>query len=246
MMTKAVLSSVVTLGLVLVTAQAGASEVTVSDEWIRLGDVANVTGPAAQKPIAAAPPPGQRMPLAAEFVEMQSSAAGFPIDLPAGDMIWVTRQSETEDVYQPAPAPASKAEAYPDDVNGLVPMLNTDLRRGDLITADMITMAEPDPRRRIQGLIRSARHLVDTEATRTIRAGQPLSLNDIKAASVIRKDDPIQLIFETGALRLTVSAKALNDAAKGETVRVVNLQSRRTMDAVAHAPGEARVGQAGL
>ena len=125
---------------------------------------------------------------------------------------------------------------------GEVPVLNVDINRGDPITANMITYESIDPNRRIQGLIRSASLLEDTEATRTIRAGQPLSTRDIQAVSVISRGDQIQLIYENGPLRLIVSAKALSDAAAGDSVRVQNLQSNRSMDAVAWAPGEARVG----
>lgn len=249
-MIRTVCLSALTLSIAM---PALAKTVTVSGDWIRLGDVAPVVGDAAQKPIAAAPLAGERLPLAPEFIEMQARTAGFPVDMPDGEMIWVTR-GHTTTVHQVNTTPAysqpatthTTASKLPDAEDGLVPVLTIDVRRGDPITADMIEMVPPDPKRRIQGLIHSPHHLVDTEATRTVRAGQPLTLRDIKAVSVIRKGDPIQLVYETGALRLTVDAKALGDAAKGESIRVMNLQSKRTMDATAFAPGEARVGVHGL
>jgi flagella basal body P-ring formation protein FlgA len=226
---------------------AHAGDVGVSADWILLGDVAPVHGVAAEKPIAASPLPGQRLPLAAEFIEMQAKAAGFPVDLPEGETIWVVRETTTPaEMREAFNAPPPEASAMPQARDGLVPVLNTDVRRGDPITPDMISFDTPDPKRRIQGMISSPSHLEDTEATRTIRAGTPLSVRDIKAVSVIHKGDPIQLIFENGALRLTVDAKALESGARGETIRVQNLQSNRTMDAIAYAPGEARLGKAGL
>lgn len=228
----------------MMSAPIHAGEVSVSGDWILLGDVAPVTGAPAEKPIAASPLPGQRLPLAAAFIEMQAKAAGYPVDLEDGSTIWVTRSQTSPATVQTVKAVKSPVQTQSQE--GLIPVLTTEVRRGDAITPDMLTFVEPDPDRRIQGLIRSDSLLFGTEATRTIRAGQPLSLRDIQPVSVIKKGDPVQIIYQTGLLRLTVNAKALTSAAKGETVRVMNLQSNRTMDAIAEAPGKAFVGMSGL
>ena len=224
------------------TMQAGA-DVQVTGDWIKLGDVAPVTGVAADRHIAAAPLPGQRMPLSSAFIEAQASAAGYPVDLPDGEMVWITRSAALNTPAQPiAPPPRAPVRAMVDDTReGEVPVLVTDVRRGDPITADMIVYEPLQSGRRIQGLIRSASVLLETEASRTIRAGQPISMGDIQPVSVVKKGDLIQLIYERGPIKLAVSAKALNDAAQGETVRLQNLQSNRSMDAIAWAPGEARI-----
>lgn len=246
-MTRAIQSICLSFAALTLTGVGHAGDVTVHGDWILLGDVAPVHGSAAEKPIAAAPLPGQRLPLVAEFIEMQASAAGFPVDMPDGETIWVTRSATASaNVSALPPTVSEPAPQMPDVADGLVPVLNIDVRRGDPITPDMISMEAPDPKRRIQGLIHSPEYLIDTEATRTVRAGQPLTVRDIKAISVIRKGDPVQLVYQSGALRLTVNAKALGDAAEGEPVRVINLQSNRTMDAIAFAPGEARIGTPGL
>ncbi|MFC6196788.1 flagellar basal body P-ring formation chaperone FlgA [Ponticaulis profundi] len=230
------------------TAPALASDITIRGEWVRLGDVAPVSGQPAAKPIAASPQPGQRMPLSTAFIEAQARAAGYPVDLPEGE-IWVKREaaimpSQTADTpYQtPASYQTTTRNAMPSARDGLVPVLAETVQRGEPITPDMVSFEAPDERRRIRGLIEDPSLLYNTEATRTLRAGQFLAERDIKPVSVVRKGEQVQLVFQTGALKLTVGAKALNDAAKGEPVRVINLQSKRTMDAVAYAPGEARVG----
>jgi len=223
---------------------ACAKDISVSGDWVLLGDVANVTGKPAEKPIAASPLPGQRLPLSAAFIEMQAKAAGFPVDLEDGSTVWVVRSVDSQTLMKTTPKPVVEKKEEPKA--GMIPVLNTSVRRGDEITPDMISYQEPDDGRRIQGLIRSAALLSDTEAARTIRAGQALSLRDIQPVSIIKKGDPIQIIYQSGMLRLTVNAKALTSAAKGESVRVMNLQSKRTMDAIAHEPGKAVVGGAGL
>lgn len=239
-------ASLALTGLAL-TQSVAAEDVVISGDWVRLGDVSNVTGAPGDRQIAAAPLPGQRLPLASEFIEAQAAAAGFPIDLPDGEMVWVTRSANAVATSQPAAATPQQAEPTPtiyqdEPAENEVPMLITDVRRGDEITPDMISYEAMNPNRRIQGLIRAAHVLDGMEATRTIRAGQPIAMRDIRPVSVVRQGDPIQLVYQRGALRLVVSARALNDAAEGEPVRVQNLQSNRSMDAVAWGPGEARVG----
>lgn len=233
---------VLTLASIFAPGLNSGADVQVSGEWIRLGDVAPVSGVAADRHIAASPLPGQRMPLSSAFIEAQASAAGFPVDLPDGEMVWITRVAAKMPAQPITPPPQMPKRAAAYDVrDGEIPVLNTDLRRGDEITPDMISYEAMPDGRRIQGLIRSANVLKETEARRTIRAGEPISLSDVQPISVVKKGDLIQLIYERGPIKLAVSAKALNDAARGEAVRLQNLQSNRSMDAIAWGPGEARV-----
>lgn len=217
------------------------ADIAVSGQWVLLGDVAPVTGAAASKQIAAAPLPGQRMPLSSEFIEAQAAAAGFPVDLPDGQMLWVTKSANAVSTQVSPPVTQKAAPPRYEGRDGEVPVLITDVRRGDEITASMIVYEPIEDGRRIQGLIRSASILEDTEARRTIRAGEPLSLRDIQPLSILKKGDLVQLIYQQGPIKLVVNAKALSDAARGETVRLQNLQSNKSMDAIAWAPGEARI-----
>ena len=53
------------------------------------------------------------------------------------------------------------------------------------------------------------------EARRLLKAGQPLQAADLKAAAVIRKGDPVTLIYATAGVKLTVDGVAQNEAAQG-------------------------------
>lgn len=216
-----------------------ANEVTVSGNWIKLGDVAPVSGEPASRPIAAAPLVGQRLPLSEAFIESQAQAAGYPVDLPTNSVVWVTRQDNEKTQSTTVNPPFAPAKV-PDD--GLIPVLNVRVNRGEAIQPDMLTYVEPDPKRRIQGLIQSDDILLNTEAKRTLQPGRPLKLTDIQPVSVIRKGETVQIVYQVGALRLTVNGRALTSAAAGDTVRIMNLQSKSAMDAIAHAPGVARIG----
>ena len=61
---------------------------------------------------------------------------------------------------------------------------------------------------------------------------------------VISRNDLVEVAFESGGIRLTVTGRAQRNAAMGEPVAVLNLQSGRTIDAVATGPGRAIAGPA--
>lgn len=62
-----------------------------------------------------------------------------------------------------------------------------------------------------------------------------------RAEAVIRRGDAVTLLFEAGGLRLSARARAMANAGEGETVRLVNVDSQREIEAVAVGPGLARV-----
>jgi flagella basal body P-ring formation protein FlgA len=57
--------------------------------------------------------------------------------------------------------------------------------------------------------------------------------------AVIHRGDTVTLVYIAPGLQLTTRAKALNDAAVGGAVRLVNLQSNRAVDAVVTGPATA-------
>lgn len=119
-------------------------------------------------------------------------------------------------------------------------MLVHDVARGAKISPDDVEWAAPPAgvRARSSGDLDD---VVGQEARRLLKAGQPLQPTDIKAATVIRKGDPVHLVYASEGLRLTVDGQAQSDAAAGEAVRVLNRYSKRSIDAVATADGEAHV-----
>lgn len=64
-------------------------------------------------------------------------------------------------------------------------------------------------------------------------------------AAGVRRGEPVTLTFEAPGLRLTAKARALHDAGAGERVRLQNLQSNRTIDAIVTGPGAATAAPAG-
>lgn len=213
----------------------------VSGEWISLGDVAPVTGEAAGILIGPAPPAGQTLSLDPAFIVATARSAGVLLAIPLDQPILVTRTTGNAN-----PANTARTANPARQIGGTtstgaeVLVLVRDVARGAVITEADLGWQPANPARGLRpGLDMSA--AVGMEARRLLKAGQALQAADIKAPAVIRKGDPVVLVYLTQGVKLTVDGVAQNEAARGEAVRVLNSYSKRTIEAVASGPGEARV-----
>ncbi|WP_295047978.1 flagellar basal body P-ring formation chaperone FlgA [uncultured Paracoccus sp.] len=71
----------------------------------------------------------------------------------------------------------------------------------------------------------------------TIHEGRPLQASLLQAPKLITRNQIHQLVFQRGPLRIVAQARTLSDGAAGETIRVMNLESRNTISAVVQPDG---------
>jgi flagella basal body P-ring formation protein FlgA len=219
---------------------------TIKGEWISLGDVAPVTGEAAGVLIGPAPPPGQTLALDPAFLVSVAKKSGVTLALPLDQPIWVTRSTGNAPPANVANAaraanPARQVASTAEEAQVLI--LIRDVARGQRLAEGDLDWAPASSVRGVRSGPADMDLAVGMEAKRSLKAGQPLQTGDIKTPAVIKKGDPVKLVYATRGLRLTVDGLAQNDAAKGESVRVLNVYSKRAIEAVAYADGEARVMQ---
>lgn len=60
------------------------------------------------------------------------------------------------------------------------------------------------------------------------------------ADAAVRRGDTVNLVYEMPGMSLSMRARALEDGAVGQGVRLLNTSSNRTIDAVVTGPGAAR------
>jgi flagella basal body P-ring formation protein FlgA len=65
-----------------------------------------------------------------------------------------------------------------------------------------------------------------------------------QAERVIARNDMVEVLYEAGGVRLTITGRAEGNAAQGQRLAIRNLQSNRIIDAVATGPGQAVAGPA--
>ncbi|MDZ4760775.1 MAG: flagellar basal body P-ring formation chaperone FlgA [Alphaproteobacteria bacterium] len=239
--------------LIFAATSPALAQTIVRGDWVSLGDVAPVTGEAAAILVGPAPPPGEMLALDPAFLVAVAKRSGVILALPLDRPVWVKRDAAPSAAVPPAariatPAPVARQAPSPPALASasagspaVILVLARDVGRGALLTASDLEWIETDTLKPGRGAPADLADALGMETKRPLKTGAPVRMSDLKAASVIRKGETVKLVYASGGLRLTVDGQAQSDAALGEPVRVLNHYSRRSIDAVASAAGEARV-----
>jgi flagella basal body P-ring formation protein FlgA len=89
---------------------------------------------------------------------------------------------------------------------------------------------------------RDAQDVIGKMAARPLRAGTPVSTRDVASPLVIKRDDLVQVAYDSDGVSLTMQGKAIASAAVGDPVSVLNVNSKKIIQAIASGPGQAVVG----
>ncbi|MEM8789906.1 MAG: flagellar basal body P-ring formation chaperone FlgA [Pseudomonadota bacterium] len=92
------------------------------------------------------------------------------------------------------------------------------------------------------GAHHNVQDVVGLEARVTLYAGRPVGLADLGPAALIDRNDIVTLVFRRGALKIETNGRALDRAASGAGVRVMNLASRTVVIGRVAGPGLVEVG----
>ena len=75
------------------------------------------------------------------------------------------------------------------------------------------------------------------EVKRTVYAGQPIREQDTRAARLVKRNQLVTLKYMKGPLEISLMGRALGEAAKDESVSVLNLESRQVVEGTVQAGG---------
>ncbi|MCF6344326.1 MAG: flagellar basal body P-ring formation chaperone FlgA [Devosiaceae bacterium] len=83
--------------------------------------------------------------------------------------------------------------------------------------------------------------IIGKQIRRSTRKGVMISPKDVIEPELIARSSFVTLYYRNGPLTLTIKGQALNSAAKGELVSVLNLTSKNIVQAMAIAPGTVEI-----
>jgi flagella basal body P-ring formation protein FlgA len=107
-------------------------------------------------------------------------------------------------------------------------ILTRNVERGDVLKASDVVIerrtkaevgSDAAPRGRAVGM----------QMRKGVRAGQALRGADLGKPDLVQRDDNVTLIYEASGIYLTARGKAVDSGTEGDTVTVLNLQSKRTI-----------------
>ncbi len=111
-----------------------------------------------------------------------------------------------------------------------VPVLARPVARGDVIRqSDLRLQDMPYHRMEATPILVETADILGQAARRSLRAGAPISPDDVAEPLLIERQQLVTLVFRQGALALTVRARAMDDGAMGQSIDVMNLQSNRVV-----------------
>jgi len=201
------------------------ADVADSDGRVTLGDLFDGAGGAAEMLVATRT--GPTVVLDAGAVQMMARRAGLDWSNPKGLRRIVVRGGAA------ASAPAGRGNV---EVLAWARSLNAGeiVQPQDMVWAKAAGAPSDAPR--------DADAVIGMAARRPLREGATVSLRDVAAQQVIKAGEMVQITWSSGGITLSLQGKALSAAAVGQTFNVQNPVSKKIIEAVATAPGQAVTG----
>lgn len=120
-----------------------------------------------------------------------------------------------------------------------VPVLHGNLQNGDIIGTNDIKIIDVPQKSLQHNIIMDADDLIGMTPRRMAYAGKFILDGTLQRPQLVSRGDKVSITFTEGPLILTAKGKALQSGAKGDIVRVTNINSSRTVDA--YVSGENQV-----
>lgn len=265
-MTRRWLRGVATAALLLGAAPAALAatlnaETTIIGDQVTLGDIFSGLDPAlAATFIAAAPDPGSAVRLDLDWIGRVARAYGIDwAPMPGDTGVTIGRASAAEQAamaaalsadlsqaiaaaQQPVVNPQAEAAAALASAQSaaeelvVVPVLLRRVRSGEMIQATDIGFQNIAPSDLPSGVVLDAASMVGMTARRLIAPQQPVAAQDIRTPTVVSRGTTVTMMLTSGALQLTARGRAIDDGSLGDTIRVINTDSNRTVQVLVAGP----------
>jgi len=102
-----------------------------------------------------------------------------------------------------------------------------------ILSLEDVTLNGPD----VPNALASVERAVGLETNKVIYAGRPIYARDLSHAAVIDRNQMVRLLYVTDSLTIQVEGRALDRAAEGDSVRVMNLSSKSIVSGIADETG---------
>ncbi len=115
------------------------------------------------------------------------------------------------------------------------------LALGEIIGPEDLRETRQRAERVRPGSAQSAQEVMGRQLRRPIAANLPYLLVDLVAPTIVAKNQTVLMVLEGPGIALSAQGRAMEAAARGERVPVMNLASRSIVEAEAIGPGRVRV-----
>ena len=120
-----------------------------------------------------------------------------------------------------------------------IPVLTRRVLANELISKGDVKWVRVNSNRLRTGTVVEANELIGKAAKRGIRPGLPVRASDVQRQILVPKGSLVTIFLKAPKMTLTAQGKALEDGSDGDTVRILNTQSKKVIEA--EVTGAARV-----
>lgn len=111
------------------------------------------------------------------------------------------------------------------------------IRAHSLVTEDVISVVAAD----IAGAYQHPNDVLGLEARVSIYPGRPIRQGDVGPAALVERNQIVTLVYSQNGLSILTEGRCLSRAAAGETARVMNLASRKSVTGTVRPDGSVLV-----
>ncbi len=115
------------------------------------------------------------------------------------------------------------------------------IARGDIIDEKQLNLTYIQQHQLSPDSLLDIDDMVGMQAKRNLRTKQPIRHNDIEQPRLIKRGEAVDIFIHSGKMLLSTTGTALEDGTQNQNIRVRNVHSGKTIDAVAIAPGAVQV-----
>jgi flagellar basal body P-ring formation protein FlgA len=120
-------------------------------------------------------------------------------------------------------------------------VLTRALGRNDVIRASDVAI-ERKPKAEVRGNVAVAmKDAVGLAVRRPLQAGELIRAADLAKPDLIQRNDMVTIVYQAPGLLLTLRGKAADAGAMGDTISVLNIQSKRTVQGTITGPGQVTI-----
>ncbi len=121
-----------------------------------------------------------------------------------------------------------------------VAVLTRDIERTEMLKSSDVAQ-ERRPRAEVTGEPATRDRAVGMQLRRPMRAGMPIRVADIAKPEFVQRDQNVTIIYQVPGLYLTTRGKAVESGAEGDTINVLNVQTKRTLTGTVTGRGQVTV-----
>jgi len=113
------------------------------------------------------------------------------------------------------------------------------VEHGEILTeSDLTVLRRPKSE---GGAITDINAVIGLSPRRQLRPGQPLHAADLMRPEIVQRNDTVTIVYQVPGLTLTLRGQAQEAGALGDSISVLNLQSKRMVQGIVSGPGRVTV-----